>query len=82
MATRSDFAEQEASFANEDTEQPVPSTDIVAYNELRSCADLVRMHASVSEVANWRGTSKSIPSTVTPRSRSMGEDFARSFPAY
>lgn len=46
MATRSELAEQEASFQNEDTEQPVPPTDIVAYNELRSCADLVRMHAS------------------------------------
>jgi hypothetical protein len=46
MATGSQLAEQEASFQNEDTEQPVPPTDIVAYNELRSCADLVRMHAS------------------------------------
>ena len=46
MATRSELAEQEASFQDQDTEQPVPPADIVAYNELRSCADLVRMHAS------------------------------------
>ena len=46
MATKSALAEQEASFQNEDTAQPVPPPDIVAYNELRSCADLVRMHAS------------------------------------
>ena len=46
MATKLELAEQDASFENEDTEQPVPPADIVAYNELRSCADLVRMHAS------------------------------------
>lgn len=46
MATTSILAEQEASFETVDTAQPVPPTDIVAYNELRSCADLVRMHAS------------------------------------
>lgn len=46
MTTKSVLAEQEASFGSEDTEQPIPPTDIVAYNELRSCADLVRMHAS------------------------------------
>jgi hypothetical protein len=34
------------SFEDGDTEQPIPPTDIVAYNELRSCADLVRMQAS------------------------------------
>jgi hypothetical protein len=39
-------AEEEQSFELEDAEQPLPPTDIVAYNELRSCADLVRMHSS------------------------------------
>ena len=33
-------------FEDGDTEQPIPPPDIVAYNELRSCADLVRMQAS------------------------------------
>lgn len=32
------------SFEKGDDEQPVPPVDVVAYNELRSCADLVRMH--------------------------------------
>lgn len=35
-----------ATFEEGDSEQPIPPTDIVAYNELRSCADLVRMHKS------------------------------------
>ncbi|PKO45401.1 MAG: hypothetical protein CVU30_00785 [Betaproteobacteria bacterium HGW-Betaproteobacteria-3] len=35
-----------ATFQDGDTEQPIPPPDIVAYNELRSCADLVRMHSS------------------------------------
>ncbi len=33
-------------FEDGDSEQPIPPPDIVAYNELRSCADLVRMHSS------------------------------------
>jgi uncharacterized protein with ParB-like and HNH nuclease domain len=32
------------SFDESDTRQPIPPNDIVAYNELRSCADLFRMH--------------------------------------
>jgi Protein of unknown function DUF262 len=38
--------EEQASFETEDRAEPVPPSDIVAYNELRSCADLVRLHAS------------------------------------
>jgi hypothetical protein len=36
--------EQDATFQDSDAQQPIPPTDIVAYNELRSCADLVRMY--------------------------------------
>ncbi|MBS1941783.1 MAG: DUF262 domain-containing protein [Bacteroidetes bacterium] len=39
-------AETDATFGQEDLEQPIPPADIVAYNELRSCADLFRMHAT------------------------------------
>lgn len=46
MTTKSEVSEQLASFEAEDTEQPIPPPDIVAYNELRSCADLVRMYLS------------------------------------
>lgn len=35
-----------SSFETEDTVEQVPPADIVAYNELRSCADLFRLHAS------------------------------------
>lgn len=35
-----------ASFEAEDAVEPVPPADIVAYNELRSCADLFRLHSS------------------------------------
>lgn len=35
--------EEEATFTEDDTSQ-VPPSEIVAYNELRSCADLFRMH--------------------------------------
>ncbi len=38
--------EVEDSFYNEDNEQPIPPDNVVAYNELRSCADLNRMHGS------------------------------------
>jgi hypothetical protein len=34
------------SFETEDAIEPVPPSDIVAYNELRSCADLLRLHTS------------------------------------
>jgi hypothetical protein len=38
--------EEEDSFLEEDRDQPVPPENVVAYNELRSCADLSRMHSS------------------------------------
>jgi hypothetical protein len=46
MTEKATLAESEATFEQEDSEQPIPPADIVAYNELRSCADLFRMHAS------------------------------------
>lgn len=46
MSDRDSLAETDATFEQEDAEQPIPPADIVAYNELRSCADLFRMHAS------------------------------------
>jgi Protein of unknown function DUF262 len=46
MTGRQELKEEEATFGQEDTEQPIPPPDIVAYNELRSCADLVRMHST------------------------------------
>jgi hypothetical protein len=36
--------EEEQSFKDEDHEQPIPPKEVVAYNELRSCADLFRMY--------------------------------------
>ena len=38
------LAELEARTLNEDDSAEIPPTDIVAYNELRSCADLHRMY--------------------------------------
>lgn len=38
--------EEEQTFFDEDRDQPIPPENVVAYNELRSCADLHRMHAS------------------------------------
>lgn len=38
--------EEDLSFQAEDQAQPIPPENVVAYNELRSCADLHRMHAS------------------------------------
>lgn len=38
--------EEESSFEMEDREQPIPPENVVAYNELRSCADLNRMYVS------------------------------------
>ena len=44
MNQKDELIEQEATFLQEDSEPPVPPEDIVAYNELRSCADLYRMY--------------------------------------
>jgi uncharacterized protein with ParB-like and HNH nuclease domain len=38
--------EEESTFFDEDRNQPIPPVNVVAYNELRSCADLFRMFAS------------------------------------
>lgn len=46
MSNKALLEESANSFETEDTEQPLPPADIVAYNELRSCADLFRMYAS------------------------------------
>jgi len=46
MINKEVLAEQDATFQKEDEEQPIPPEDIVAYNELRSCADLFRMYAT------------------------------------
>ncbi|MCC7473529.1 DUF262 domain-containing protein [Candidatus Nomurabacteria bacterium] len=43
---RSAIKEEEETFVDVDHNQPVPPANVVAYNELRSCADLHRMHAS------------------------------------
>jgi hypothetical protein len=44
--TKATRSEEESTFFEEDSEQPIPPENVVAYNELRSCADLHRMHAS------------------------------------
>ena len=46
MAKNPAEIEQLASFEIEDTQEPIPPVDIVAYNELRSCADLLRLHST------------------------------------
>lgn len=46
MSQNEAIKEQDSTFELEDSEQPIPPADIVAYNELRSCADLFRMYAS------------------------------------
>lgn len=46
MSTKEAQRIEADSFEEGDTEQPIPPPDIVAYNELRSCADLFRMHGS------------------------------------
>jgi hypothetical protein len=38
--------EEADSFTQQDNDQPIPPANVIAYNELRSCADLHRMHAS------------------------------------
>lgn len=46
MSIKNDQMQEAETFQAGDSEQPIPPPDIVAYNELRSCADLVRMHSS------------------------------------
>lgn len=46
MSDKDNLLETDATFEEEDAQEPIPPADIVAYNELRSCADLFRMHAS------------------------------------
>ncbi|WP_247547436.1 DUF262 domain-containing protein [Ralstonia pseudosolanacearum] len=46
MSNKEELIQEAKTFEEGDSEQPIPPPDIVAYNELRSCADLVRMHAS------------------------------------
>lgn len=46
MSDKELIALQDQTFIAEDADQPVPPHDIVAYNELRSCADLYRMYES------------------------------------
>lgn len=46
MSTREEMRQEAETFETGDSEQPIPPPDIVAYNELRSCADLVRMQSS------------------------------------
>jgi hypothetical protein len=43
--TAKELRAQEDTFEVEDIVEPVPPDDIVAYNELRSCADLFRMYS-------------------------------------
>lgn len=46
MPTQEEITDQENTFETEDTSEPIPPADIVAYNELRSCADLFRLYTS------------------------------------
>lgn len=46
MSIKEELEQEAETFEAGDSEQPIPPPDIVAYNELRSCADLVRMHSS------------------------------------
>lgn len=46
MASRAALTAQLESFESEDQTEPLPPPDIVAYNELRTCADLYRLFAS------------------------------------
>lgn len=46
MLTKEEQKQEADTFKDGDSEQPIPPPDIVAYNELRSCADLVRMQSS------------------------------------
>lgn len=46
MSIKEEQKQEAHTFEDGDSEQPIPPPDIVAYNELRSCADLVRMQSS------------------------------------
>ncbi len=46
MTDKQELAEEAATFEQEDSQEAIPPAEIVAYNELRSCADLVRMHGT------------------------------------
>ncbi len=46
MNDKQELAEEAATFEQEDSQEAIPPAEIVAYNELRSCADLVRMHGT------------------------------------
>lgn len=46
MTTKDLLEIQNASFDIEDAQEPIPPSDIVSYNELRSCADLLRLYTS------------------------------------
>lgn len=46
MSIKEEQKQEAETFEAGDSEQPIPPPDIVAYNELRSCADLVRMQSS------------------------------------
>lgn len=46
MSTKEEQKQEANTFNDGDSEQPIPPPDIVAYNELRSCADLVRMQST------------------------------------
>lgn len=46
MSEKEERQQEQETFEAGDSEQPIPPPDIVAYNELRSCADLVRMQSS------------------------------------
>ncbi|MDC4669194.1 DUF262 domain-containing protein, partial [Acinetobacter baumannii] len=44
--TNEELLEQEEELFDEDLEGETPPSDIIAFNELRSCADLFRMYKS------------------------------------
>lgn len=46
VSTEKDESEYVESYESAVTDEPVPPSDIVAYNELRSCADLFRIYES------------------------------------
>jgi len=47
VATETELPLEEAeSFEKADTSEPIPPIDIIAYNEVRSCADLFRLYSS------------------------------------
>lgn len=46
MSIKEEQKQEANTFEDGDSEQPIPPPDIVAYNELRSCADLVRMQST------------------------------------